>query len=136
MRVPPGYTTVFPYLVVDAAAPLIDFLVAGLGAQEIGRTVGSDGRIRNARLRFGDTTVMLSDATAEHSARPAHLYIYVDDADAAFARAVAAGGRSVMAVADMPYGDRQGGIEDPSGNVWWLSERLVEGDYEGGDDDR
>lgn len=132
MRVPPGYTTVFPYLVVDAAAPLIDFLVSGLGAHEIGRTIGADGRIRNARLRFGDTTLMLSDATAAHPARPTNLYLYVTDADSALARALAAGGRMVMAVADMPYGDRQGGVEDPGGNVWWLSERLVDGDYEGG----
>ena len=135
MRIPPGYTTVFPYLVVDGAAAAIDFLVAGLGAIEIGRTVGVDGRIRNARLRFGDTTVMVSDATAEHPARPSHLYLYVENADAAVARAVAAGGRLVMAVADMPYGDRQGGVEDPGGTIWWLSERLVEGDYEGDGDD-
>ena len=131
MRVPQGYTTVFPYLIVDGAAAAIDFLVSGLGAVEIGRTVGPDGRIRNARLRFGDTTVMVSDATAEHPARPSQLYLYVENADAAVARAVAAGGRLVMAVADMPYGDRQGGVEDLSGTIWWLSERLVEGGYEG-----
>ena len=130
MFVPEGYTTLFPYLVVDEALAYLDFLRDGLGGVEIGRTIAPDGRLANARVRFGTTTIMVSGATPSHPARRTSLYLYVAEAEAAMARALAAGGRQVMAVADMPYGDRQGGIEDPSSTVWWLSQRLIDAPYD------
>ena len=72
---------------------------------------------------------MFSEASADWPAMPASYYLYVADADAAVARAIAAGGTLVMPVADMPYQDRQGGVRDAFGNVWWISQRLVEGAY-------
>jgi PhnB protein len=60
---------------------------------------------------------------------PASCYLYVENADAAMAKAMAAGGTSIMDVANMPYDDRQGGLQDPWGNPWWISERLVDGPY-------
>ena len=81
-------------------------------------------------MRLGDCTVMVSEGSAAFPAMPASYYVYVADAEAAMARAIAAGAVEIMAVADMPYDDRQGGVRDPSGNIWWISQRLVDGGYD------
>lgn len=128
MHIPPGFNTVAPYLFSDHAEALLTFLVEGLGGEEILRHV-ERGRIANAQVRLGTSTVMVSQSTAAYPAMPSSLYLYVEDADAAMARALSAGAVQVMAVADMPYQDRQGGIRDPGGNLWWLSQRLVDGPY-------
>lgn len=128
MRIPPGFNTVAPYLFSDHAEVLITFLVEGLGGQEVLRHV-EGGRIANAQVRLGTSTVMVSQSTVAYPAMPTSLYLYVDNADEAMARALAAGATQIMAVADMPYQDRQGGIRDPAGNLWWLSQRLVDGPY-------
>ena len=86
-------------------------------------------RIANAQVRLGTSTVMVSEASPAFPAMPASYYLFVEDADAAMRRAVAAGATVIMEVADMPYQDRQGGIRDPSGNLWWISQRLVDGPY-------
>lgn len=130
IRLPPGFNTVAPYFVVDDAESFVRFLVEGLGGRETCRTVGADGQIRNVQVRLGDSTVMASEATGRYPARTAACYLYVEDANAAMRRALAAGAAPEMAVADMPYGDRQGGVRDPHGNLWWLSQRLVDGPYE------
>ena len=128
MRIPPGFTTVTPYFFVDGAPRFIDFLVHGLGGTEIGRHM--DGkRIANAQVRLGTSTVMISEASPASPALPTSCYLYVEDADAAMNRAVAAGATVIMKVADQPYLDRQGGVRDPCGNLWWISQRLVDGPY-------
>jgi PhnB protein len=128
MRIPPGFNTVTPYFFVDDAARFIDFLVRGLGGVEIDRHMDGD-RIANAQVRLGTSTVMVSEGSPAFPAMPASYYLYVESADAAMARAIAAGATKVMDIADMPYNDRQGGLKDPSGNLWWISERLVDGPY-------
>jgi uncharacterized glyoxalase superfamily protein PhnB len=85
--------------------------------------------VRNAQVRFGDTTIMVSDAVDWREPTRGTYYLYVEDADAAMARALAAGGKPFGAVRDQAYGDRQGGVEDPGGNIWWLSQRLQAGGY-------
>jgi PhnB protein len=120
-----GFTTLFPYILVTDAAPYIEFLVQGLGGVEIDRSV-HDGRIANCQIRFGDTTIMVGEGSAEFPPSQLHLYFYVDDADAAVARALEHGGSLISAVGDRPYGDRQGGIADPAGNIWWMSQPLTE----------
>ncbi len=120
---PSGYTTLFPYFFVGDAPGFCRFLVEGLGAVEQGRTLDGD-RIANARFGIGDTSVMVSEAVAAFPAMAASYYLYVADADAAMARAIAAGARDIMPVADQDYGDRQGGVQDRWGNYWWLSQRL------------
>ena len=120
---PPGFTTLFPYFFVDDAPGFCAFLVEGLGFEELGRHMDGD-RIANAHLKNGDTTVMVSEAGRGFSAMPASYYLYVVDAPSAVTRAVAAGATSIMDVADMPYGDRQGGVRDAWGNIWWISQRL------------
>lgn len=128
MRIPPGFGTVTPYFFVEGAAGFIDFLVHGLGGEEILRHLDG-GRIANAQVRLGTSTVMVGESSASYPAMPASYYLYVADADEAMARAVSAGAEAIMPVADKPYGDRQGGVRDAWGNLWWISERLVDGPY-------
>ena len=128
MHIPPGFNTVTPYFFVDRAADFLVFLTQGLGGNEIGRHMNGD-RIANAQVQLGTSTVMVSEASADFPAMPASYYLYVESADAAMEKAVSSGAAQIMAVADMPYGDRQGGVRDQHGNLWWLSQRLVPGPY-------
>jgi len=128
MRIPPGFGAVTPYIFVEGAEAFIHFLVTGLGGVEIGRHMDGS-RIANAQVRLATSTVMLSEAPEAFPAMPASYYLYVEDADAAMARALKAGATCILEVQDMPYQDRQGGVRDPFGNLWWLSQRLVDGPY-------
>ena len=129
MYVPPGFGTVTTYFFADKAETLVNFLVQAFGGEEVLRSKMPDGRIANAQIRIGTTTVMVSEAGGRYPPSQAACYLYVDDADATMRRALAAGGSEEMKVEDMPYGDRQGGIRDPHGNIWWVSQRLVEEPY-------
>ena len=129
MYVPPGFGTVTPYFFVDDAEKFVDFLVHGLGGVEMLRSLRPDGRIGNVQVRIGTTTVMASESSAAYPAMPASYYLYVEDADASMARALAHGAKLEMPVGDMPYGDRQGGVRDPVGNIWWISQRIVQAPY-------
>lgn len=119
--IPEGYHTVTPYLVVPDAAGLIDFLKRAFGAQELERMAGPDGSVRHAAVRIGDSMVMLGGASGEWKPLPAMLYLYVEDTDGTYARALAAGATSVMEPADQFYGDRNAGVKDASGNLWWIA---------------
>jgi PhnB protein len=129
VHIPPGFTRVFPYIFATDVRNYLAFLTQGLGGETLRVLAAPDGMVRNAHVRFGDTTIMVSEARGDFQPSRGTYYLYVEDADAAMARAVAAGGRSLGPVADMPYNDRQGGVTDPSGNHWWLSQRLVPGPY-------
>lgn len=127
--VPPGFATVTPYVFADDAEAYVRFLVEGLGGEETVRTMREDGKIANAQVAIGNATVMVSEATDRFPATRATYYLYVADAEAAVSRALTAGGELIMPIADMPYGDRQGGVCDPGGNIWWISQRLVHEPY-------
>lgn len=129
MYIPPGFGTVSPYLFAAPAERLVAFLVEGLGGQEKLRTAAPDGTIANSQVAIGTSTVMVSEAGGRFPPSQASFYLFVEDADSAMARALGAGGKLVMEVDDRPYGDRQGGVEDPAGNIWWISQRLVEEPY-------
>lgn len=126
---PPGFATVTPYLFVDDADAFVAFLINGLGGEHLETTRRDDGKIANAQIRLGNAAVMVSEAGRGFPAMPASYYLYVADADASMARAIAAGATEIMAVANMPYDDRQGGVRDAHGNIWWISQRLVAGGY-------
>lgn len=129
MYIPPGFGTVTPYCFVDDADAFVRFLVGAFDGVETVRSLRPDGRIANVQVRIGTATLMISDATARYPAMPASWYLYVEDADAAMARALAHGATLEMPVTDMPYGDRQGGVRDRHGNLWWLSQRTVHEPY-------
>lgn len=122
LPLPDGAHSVNPYLIVDDPDALIGFLEAALGAR-VGERHVADGKTVHAEARIGDSLVMIGGARGGTPA-PAMLYVYVDDCDAAYARALAAGAASLMAPADMYYGDRHGGVKDAAGNSWWIATHI------------
>ena len=127
--VPEGYHTITPGLSLDNAAQSIDWYVRALGAEELGRSVGPDGKIMHAELKFGDSRVMVSDVMQgmkgpqAFGGSPITLWLYVPDADAVFNRAVEAGAKVQMPLDDQFWGDRGGAISDPAGYTWWIATR-------------
>ena len=129
MYIPPGFNTITPYFFVKDASKFVAFLISAFGGTEVLRTLRPEGLIANAQVRIGTSTIMVSEAGGSYPPMPAACYLYVDDADKAMAKVLAVGGTLEMEVADMPYGDRQGGVKDPHGNIWWISQRLVHAPY-------
>ena len=119
--IPKGYHTVTPYLSVRDAAALIAFLVKAFGAFEVERHTMPDGRIINAQVRVGNSMMLVADGPPDRDPSPATFYMYVADADAAYAKAVAAGAMSVKQPYNEFYGDRIGAVADPSGNKWFFA---------------
>lgn len=120
--IPDGYHNVTPYLCVPGVASLLEFLEQAFGAELSHECMRlPDGRVMHAEVKIGDSRVMMGEPAGRWSPMPASLYLYVEDVDAVYARAVKAGGASVMEPADQFYGDRHGGVRDPSGNIWWIA---------------
>ncbi len=122
--IPDGYHTVTPYLVVEGAARLIEFLKQGFGAVEKSRMSGPEGKVMHAEVRVGDSHIMLADVGGRWPATTSAINLYVTDTDAVYARALAAGASSLRAPEDQFYGDRSGGVKDAWGNVWWISTHV------------
>ena len=129
MFIPPGFTTLTPYLIVQDADAYLEFLIKAFDAEDIGTTRRPNGTIANSQVRIGDAMLMLTQSDDFLKVMPAAYYLYVVDADASMAKAIECGASEIMPVADMPYKDRQGGVKDPQGNIWWISQRLVDGPY-------
>lgn len=119
-----GFRTVTPYIVVDGAAKLLDFVKATFGATERFRVPRPDGRIMHAEALIGDSIIEMADANEQYPARPMPIHVYVRDVDAAYARALEAGATSIYAPMDQEYGDRDCGVRDPIGNVWYIGSAL------------
>ena len=119
--IPDGFHTVTPYLVVTGVSKLIDFLKQAFGAEEFHRSSRPDGSIMHAQVKIGDSMVMMGEAMGEFKAMPAMIYLYVNDTDALYQRALQAGATSVMPPTDMFYGDRNAGVKDLCGNQWWIA---------------
>lgn len=119
--IPDGYHTVTPYLVVKGVADLIEFIKEVFDGEEIWITPRPDGSIQHARVRVGDSPIMMGEPVGDITPMPATLYVYVDDPDATYERALKAGATSVRAPADQFYGDRNAGVQDASGNQWWMA---------------
>jgi len=125
--VPEGFHTVTPQLTLDDAPRAIDWYKKALGAEEKSRFTGPDGKVMHAELRIGDSPIMLNDAVMGGKGpkaiggSPAALWIYVQDCDALFNRAVAAGGQVKMPIGDQFWGDRCGAITDPHGYTWTIA---------------
>ena len=92
-------------------------------------TLRPNGLILNVQVKLGTSTVMVSEATERYKPMAAAYYLYVEDADASMQQALAHGAVLEMEVGDMPYGDRQGGVKDQHGNIWWISQRIVHEPY-------
>jgi PhnB protein len=128
-HIPAGMHVLTPHIVCAGAADAIGFYQRAFGAEELMRLPGPDGRLMHAAIRIGDSTVMLVDEMPEYGAlgpkalkgTPVTLHLFVPDADAAVARAVAAGAQVVMPLADQFWGDRYGQVEDPFGHRWSIA---------------
>jgi uncharacterized glyoxalase superfamily protein PhnB len=131
--VPAGHYTVTPQLVFDNAAQAIDWYKKGLGAEELARAVGPDGKIMHAEIRVGNSILMLNDAMMGSKGpkalggSPMSLWVYVEDCDALFNRAVAAGAEVAPGpmgqLQDQFWGDRSGTLKDPHGYTWTIATR-------------
>ena len=123
---PEGYHSVNPYIVVENAERLVQFLVEAFGGIDQGRTHRADGRIEHGDVRIGDSLVMLSEASEAYPARPCVHFVYVDDVDDTYRAALAAGATSIMEPTDQSWGDRVAGFHDPFENRWWVATHFRE----------
>jgi PhnB protein len=122
--IPEGYRTVTPYLVVEGAGNVLEFMKQAFGAEEKFRMETPSGSIGHAEAKIGDSIVMMGDADSEHAAMPAMIHLYVEDCDATYERALAAGATSEREPADQFYGDRSAGVRDQAGNLWWIATHV------------
>jgi PhnB protein len=127
--IPEGVHTVTPYLIVRGADRALDFYQKAFGAQETVRMPSPDGKIMHAEFRIGDSVVFLSEEAPNMGSvapklgtpTPISLHLYVEDVDAAYKRAVAAGAKGEMPPADMFWGDRFSKVSDPFGHAWSIA---------------
>jgi uncharacterized glyoxalase superfamily protein PhnB len=128
--VPQGYTTVTPSITVKDAPKVIEFYKKAFGATERMRMPGPDGKIMHAEIQIGNSLIMMNDEVmGSRSAQtlggsPVSFYIYVEDADAAFKKAIAAGAKEQYALTNMFWGDRMGSVEDPFGLKWTIAQHI------------
>ena len=127
--IPDGYYSLTPYLVCRGAAKAIDFYTKAFGAEEMVRMPGPNGMIMHAEVKIGNSMLMLSDENAERGqlspeaigGTASSIMLYIEDVDAVFNRAVAAGAKPEMPPADMFWGDRMGNLVDPFGHKWAIA---------------
>ncbi len=132
--IPDGMHSLTPHLVCDGAAQAIDFYKKAFNAVELARLPGPNGKLMHAAVRIGDSTLMLVDAFPEWNSldpkalngSPVTVHLYVEDADATIAQAVAAGAKVTMPAADMFWGDRYGQIVDPFGHRWSVATHKLD----------
>jgi len=117
-----GFHTITPYLNAENADGVIAFLQETLGAELKARHPAPDGRrVMHAEVRVGDSMIEMGDVEGEFKPFPMALHVYIDDVDGAYARALAAGATAMQPLTDQPYGDREGGVKDSWGNIWYLA---------------
>ena len=132
-RIPSGYHTITPHIVVRGGADAIDFYKRAFGAEELNRHPGPDGKtIMHAALQIGDSRLFLCDEAPQHGARspisiggsPVYIHLYVEDVDAAYQRAVKAGAEGTMPPQDQFWGDRFSMVKDPYGHHWSIASHM------------
>ncbi len=125
MKIPNGYQTVMPYLIVTGAAKFIDFTQKVFKAveNEKMKSMRDEKTIQHSEIMIGDSTIMFADSTEEYNARTAGLFIYVENADETYKKAIDEGATTIMELSDQNYG-RTCGVKDPFGNVWWITSMV------------
>jgi PhnB protein len=130
--IPDGYQTATPYLILNDAAAALEFYKKAFGADELCRYAGADGRICHAEISIGGSRIMLGEECPAMGSRSptslggtaSGLMLYVEDVDARFGKAIAAGARETRPVQNQFYGDRSGTLTDPFGHVWTISTHV------------
>jgi len=120
-----GSPTIQPFLQPLRSEPVIAFLTAAFGADELGRAATPDGVILHTTLKIGNSSMELADANGIYQPMPGMFYLHVEDADAVYARALEAGAESISPPADQAYGDRTGSVKDASGSTWYIATCLA-----------
>lgn len=120
-KIPDGYHNVQPYLVVRDADAVINFTIAALGAKEKVRMPGPDGKTAHGEVDIGDSVVMMGSPQPGQPLMPGMIYLYVEDTDATYKKALGAGAKSIEEPNDAFYGDRRAAVEDSQGNQWFLA---------------
>jgi PhnB protein len=131
-KIPEGYHSVTPYLIVRGGERALEYYKRAFGAEERFRMDGPEGTIGHAEIQIGDSIVMLADENPAWHARapeagvapPVQLMIYVEDVDDTFTRALAAGAKEKMPIKNQFYGDRSGTLTDPFGHVWTVATHV------------
>jgi PhnB protein len=119
-----GAPTLQPYLHPLRAEPVLKFIKLAFGAEELGRYTAPDGVIHHTTLRIGNAQMEMGEAQGPYQPMPTMFYLYVEDCDALYERALAAGATSISEPQDHPYGDRSGGVIDPFGNKWYIATHV------------
>lgn len=114
------YRTVTPYLVVPDADAELKFLAAAFGATEQLCHRNPDNSVQHAEIRIGDSLIMMGQASENWKALTAALYLWIENVDEVYAKALAAGAASLSAPEDKPYGHRNAGVVDSCGIAWWI----------------
>lgn len=122
--IPEGYGNVIPFLICSGAEDVIKFAQEAFGAKLSDISKSESGNVRHATIHIRDSAIMLSEGSAEYPAVPSMLYIYFDDVDEVYKKALAAGGVSLREPTNEFYGDRSCGVKDPSGNQWWIASHV------------
>jgi PhnB protein len=129
-KIPEGYTTVTPSITLKDTAKAIEFYKRAFGAEERGVMRGPDGKVMHAEIKIGTSILMMNDevmgsrSAETQGGSPVSFYLYFEDADAAFQKAVAAGAEAQMPITDMFWGDRMGAIIDPFGMRWTIATHV------------
>ena len=121
---PDGYHNVTPYLICEDAHATIAFLASAYGGTVRSQHEAPDGKLGHCEVEVGDSVIMLASACEKAAANSSMLYVYVDDVDATYERAVKAGATSVQAPTTAFYGDRTAAVTGPSGHQWWMATHV------------
>ncbi len=120
VKVPDGYQTLMPYLIVPDASKFIEFTQKVFGAKEKNKSMRDENTIMHAEITIGNSTIMFADGTEQYKPQPAGIFIYVSNADETYQKALAEGAVSVNELSDQSYG-RSCGVKDSFGNTWWIT---------------
>jgi len=129
-----GFSTLTPYIVVDGAEKAIEFYEKAFGAELVDKSMGPDGKVMNAQLKFGNCMLMLNDEFPDYGSvgpkkiggSPVTIHLSVEDVDSVWKRAIDAGVEVTMELQDMFWGDRYGSFTDPFGHKWSMATHIAD----------
>ena len=121
MKIPGGYHTITPYFTVSDADQLLEFLVEAFGGTIVVTNRDHNSSIQHARIRIGDSIIMLNESNEQYPVNVSQMHLYVDDVEIVFSKALSAGAISIMEPNVRPHGDHMAGVKDPCGNIWWIA---------------
>jgi len=119
--IPDGLHSITPYFTVPDADKFIEFLTTVFDGSVIKENRYENGRVQHARVKIGDSVLMLNESTETYHANTSQMHLYVENADATYNMALQHGATSLMEPNIRPHGDRMAGVKDPCGNIWWIA---------------